>query len=509
MHTILLPLNHDPSLKSYTHNAYTNSILSSQMVGGEIAARYEINSDVNEFQVIEANCATHIEQDVTVKASAMHENGYSVIHRKCSPKDSMVLKVNSRRCISAWELIGIILSDAIEHENAALDACVLKFGCPSGQKLFIQRKSAFLAHDGCPRIYASSYYLRLVRDELDIVCSYSLDGRKWFDVYEDKLPAKYKFAPLSIGVTVETRNDYMNWVCSNYIQLYAKYPCPGLLMIDYYTGPSKSYKTYYTNQFLDFTHEFYDTSSLSPRKFRNIIYSKLLEQNYIITEIDHFYVPKTPSYQRVHFFHEVMIYGIDMKNRTYHIMAYGNMGIVFTLEIKFHALYQSLKKDELRFILGRVNVNCNNYSINTFAIKKHLRDYLNGYNCEMDVSGLVTHLKELAYGIQIIRHIVENQDELYLFCTDTRLSYVFYEHKNLMLQRILYLRANGVLTCDEYPQILEMLETNVKITEIVKNTILRNAVKYKNKSSLQKIKKYLIELADNEKTVYEKIIDVL
>lgn len=509
MHKIILPLNKEPSLKSYTHNAYMNSILSSELVGGEIAARYQIEGDKKDFHVIEENCMTSIEKDITVKAMLTHENGYSLVHRKCNTKDSLVVKVTSRRFICAWELIGIVLCDIVDDRLVTLNNCAIKYGCPSGQKLFVQRKATFLEHENCQRIYGSEYYLKLERDELKIICSYSLDGRKWSIVYEEKLPVLYKIAPLSIGVVVEIRNDYMNWFCSNYIQLYSKYPCPGLLMIDYYTGPSKSYKTYYTNQFMDFIHEYLDTTALSSKKIRDYIYKKLLDNYYIITDIDHFYVPKTVGYGKGHYFHEVLIYGIDNKKHVYHVMAYGNLGIVFTFEMKFKALYQSLKKDELHFILGRINLNSCMYQINTFTIKKHLEEYLAGYNCEMDVSDFTVAQSEMAYGINVMKHILANEDELFLFCSDTRLSYVIYEHKRIMLERIIYLRANGFLQCNEYEEVFEILQANLKLSEIIKNNILRNAIKYKKKSNMLKIRNYLDNLIENEKLAYEKLIEIL
>ncbi|MCM1568225.1 MAG: hypothetical protein NC081_02110 [Roseburia sp.] len=506
---IILPINENPYLKSYTHNTYISSILSSELIGGTTVARYRvINKDIT-WNIINDECDTQIEEVVTVSTSMRKENGYSVLYTQCDEDDALIVKVDFRRKACAWEQFCLILDDEISQESFDKDRCLVKFGCPSGQKLNIKRKEEFVSTISTKRILDSEYYLKLERKKLDIKLSYSCNGKKWFCVYSDSLPAKYKIAPLSMGVLVEIRNHYMNWMASNNIQLCMKRPRAEELMIDYYMGPTKHYKTYIASHYLDFMYEYFDYTKLSGRKVMDIIHSRLNDNFYIITELNHYYLPKTTHYLKQQFYHEVMIYGIDKKKGVCFVMGYGDQSVVFTYELGIKELWKALNPAGVMLVIARVDVNYRDFLMNSEVIKKRLKDYLSGYNNEKDTMDIFPPQGIEKFGLDIFRHLVENNDDLYIFCTDIRLPFVLYEHKKIMLDRVKYLVNNmeNLQQIDE--KIIKLLKENVKIAEIIKNSTLMNSVCGNKKTTMKKIREYLMLLIKNEEEAYDLLCKAL
>ena len=512
MHKVVLPIKENPDMISYTHNAFISSILSSDIIGGKTVARYRIIGREENFELLESGCKTEIGEDITVTDDVFQEGGRSIVYTECKLEDALVVKVEFRRKVCAWENISIFLDDTITVEGMQKAPLLYRFGCPSGQRCFARRYEEFLAHDDCKRILEDTFYMQLKRRELKVEFSYSYDGKKWQLIYEDKLPVKYKMVPLSIGVCVESRNDYKNWICCNYIQQYLKSDGNNNMVIDYYSGPVKHYKRFYTNQFLDFSYEYYDYDKMRKFKLWKLICERLSERKYIITEIDHFYIPKTRSYLCEHYYHEVMIYGFNASSKTLNMMGYGKQNIVFVFEMSFKEFEKSLKHADIRFILCKVNPNYNDYYVSTGIIKNRLKDYLAAKDCEEYVADIVPTVSGQgleANGIGVLKYLIDNEDELYSFSNDIRLSYILCEHKKLMLDRIMYLLKNGILDENKCQNILKKLHENVKYTQIMKNSILANSVGNSRKATMKKIKSYLEKIMANEVEAYNELCDLL
>lgn len=501
---LILPINEKPDMISYTHNAYVNAILSSDVIGGTVAAEYQI--DKGNYHVCEKGCETSVEKDVQVTIDDKKESGYSYVFRDCEKNEDYICRVGFRRKCCAWERICIVVDDLSDENDFQPSTCLVKFGCPSGHKLFVKRRDTFLVNNECPKIYADEYFLKVEKRGLELTYFYSLNGKKWNEVYKEVLPARYKFHPLKIGVLVEARSNYRNWMASNYIQLYMKEPVQHQRMIDYYTGPTKHYKNFFTSHFLDVSFAYSTNEKMTSFQTASYIFKRLQEGSYLITELDHYYIPKTDAFCKFRYYHEVMIYGIDWVHRKYYVMGYGGQSSVFTYTLDFGEFHRAINKTEIRWIQCRIDTNHNNYGINTNIIVKHLSDYLNSYNSERDIANVVPGQFVMVYGIGIMEYLIENEEDLFIFCNDTRLSYLMYEHKKMMLDRILYLKENDAMSDDDIEEIEQVLNKNIEIGGIIKNAILMNALSNNKKVTMQKVRGYLEKLVENERTIYPKII---
>ena len=509
MRKIKLPVNEKPEMISYTHNAFTSAILNSEIIGGEVAAKYEIISNHKNFQKKENCCKAEIGKEVVVNTSIMSDCGYSYLFDICEEKETFILKVNFRRKTSSREHICIVLDDFSQEDDFNPEKLMTRFGVPSGLRIIVKRREEYLEEKNSKKVLSMGYYLKLEKDNLQVTYSYSPNGKKWSKVYEETLPKRYEVTPLKIGVIVETKNDYMNWKASNYVQMYMKSPAENMLMIDYYVGPTKHYKTFFTNQIFDYLFEYVDYDKYSCRKMAKYIFGKLQESFYIIASIDHYYVPKSYNYKKSKFFHEVLVYGVDFTKKIYNIMAYGENSEVIITDISFSEFWKGLDSNQIMFILGRINLNYNRYEINKSVISKRLREYLEGTNSDEHVADIVPGQDIMVYGIDIFKYLVDHEDELYIYCKDSRLSYAVYEHKKLMIQRFVYLQNNGAFKTNVPPEIWEALKRDMDIAEIVKNNVLMSTMGNNKKSTMEKIRNYLKEMISIEEDCYNKLCKLL
>lgn len=500
--SIILPINKEPYLKSYTHNTYISSVLSSALVGGDVVAKYEIIKKNIDWKIIDKHCKTEMGKEIVVFDSCRYEKGHSIVYSECKENDELVVKVQFRRMASAWEQICLVVDDKIPEPSFDYNNCVVKFGCPVGQKLYVKRKQTFATLDKPKRIMEKDFYLKIDRKELELNFFYSYDGKKWHYVYSDFLPKMYKLVPLYLGVMVESSNEYKNWLAGNYIQLYMKKLSGMEMMIDYFSGGTKHYKTYITNHYMNFLFEYFDADKLSCRKLRNIVYNRLNNGYYVIMEVNHYYIPRTAHFQKNTYYHEIMIYGIDICKGIYYIMGYGDKNVVFTYELGVKELWKALNFAEVKLIIGKIDVNVSNYFIDRQMIKKRLHDYLLGYDNGADSSDILPQLKMEAYGLEILRRLLREDDDLFVFCSDIRLPYLIYEHKKLMLDRVLYLLDNIDGLKESEDEILRRVEENVKNAQIIKNSILMNSLTSSKKSTMKKIRGYLERIIENEEVAY-------
>lgn len=503
-----LSLNEKPFIKSYTHNAFINSILTSPLISGDNVVRFQILNDSKEYSILEHGCKTVKGEEISVISPIENEKGYSFVYSACEKEDSITIKVNFHRMNCSYESICLVLDEEQGDAPIDIEKCFWRFNCPFGGKMYFNNRGEILGNDNCKRIMEPLFFLRLKRKNLDIVFEYSYNGKKWYKVYDDKLPKRIMFTKLRIGVLTDIRNNYMNWYCCNYIQTYLDSPQKGKLIMDYYWGGSKQYKAYGTNQFLSVYTDCIDPDRITYQKLHDYLKEKINNDEYVVLEINHFWIPETGCYQRYDYFHEVLVYGVDFRNKRYKMMGYDENNDVFLFYLSFRTTWKSLHKKDIRVFLLKIDLNLRCFDVDTEAIKKRAMEYLTGAESRTDVSDCVARIPVMCYGIETLSQITENEENLFAFCNDTRLSYFVYEHKVQMLKRVKYLMINGYFS-EDAAELINLCEENVKTAEKVKNMILINATGLGKKMTMDKVEKGVKKILENEREAYRRLIEIL
>lgn len=102
---------------------------------------------------------------------------------------------------------------------------------------------------------------------------------------------------------LQTNEQYMKWVCNHYIQL-SYYPQYGALSFDFYMDYIYC-DPVFEREFL--ADDMLEQAHVNIRKY---IINAIKKQRYVICCVDEYYIPGTFMYQKQHFEHNIMIYGM-------------------------------------------------------------------------------------------------------------------------------------------------------------------------------------------------------
>lgn len=182
----------------------------------------------------------------------------------------------------------------------------------------------------------------------------------------------------------------------------------------------------------------------------DLIINSINQSNYIVTFLDEFFTPNRTDYQRKHFFHENLIYGYNLKEKTYDILGFNDLRNFDKSKISFQALEQSVKS-------GIVNLSYNpikllkvrsdfKYELDLELIRDLLLDYLNSNNSSRKLKMIKNPTENCVYGIKVYNEIV-NYFQLFKNNSvqfDFRHLHILWEHKKCMLLRVKFISENYV-----------------------------------------------------------------
>ena len=512
MSIIKLPINTKPYLRSYTHTAYMSSILTSDLIGGNMVAKYRIHTPKS-FGSLNARCTggeTVIDKDtITVTAQKFSNKVRSVVILDVENIEDIIVEIKSIRRGSAWDSVGIILDDEIDTRPLDAGNWLVQYSSPVGSQLFVKRRNDFIQKEDFKRIMDDRFFLRIVRENMKLIFMYSLNGKKWSVLYKDVLPDIYRLLPVKTGIMVDSECAYNDWMTQNYTNFYLAKNDFNPLLLEYYSGPLKHYKSFCTNQFLNIGFEFCDAEKLSAVSFYKKIKNWILEKKYIVTDVDHYYVCGSETYKKYHYFHEVLIYGMDTLTGKCYIMAFGINSSVFNGTINVLDLWGSVNKASFRCIILQADPNMRNMVFKPNIVKAKLQEYLSGIDVDQTHSELSCGNESTKNGIKALEYVVENDDELFSFCIDNRPSFVLYEHSMIMKDRVIYMIQNGYIHPDDSDDMIKQFVVISQKCEIIKNKILMNLSSKGKKTNRETIKEYLEDIIDKQKNAYNQLIQCL
>ena len=506
----ILPVNEKPSMVSYAHTTYNNCILTSSAMDSETVVEFEVESARTDWKTLTFGGDIQIGDKVSVTTQSNKTRGYCLMYRPVEKDDSIIIKVTSRRMICAWECIDLVLEAKEPDETYDIEGSMVNLMCPCGRELHIRQNGSLPDLKDHPRMSELPFWLKIEKRDYQVICSYSRNVRRWHEVYSYDLLPRVRIAPLYMGVLVELRNDYKNWLANNFILNAMKREWgDGALFWDYYLSPIKHYKPLFPSQFLDFSYETYPCYRFNGFKMKNLIMNKLLEKKYVFLFLNHYYIENSMAYLKFDYHHEVLIYGIDRVKRCFFGMAYGDKSAVIPFHISFRDFWKAIEKTEIRFFTAKIDVNQQPYYVQPKTISQKLQNYLDGTNYEILNYDVYPTPGSSYFGIKAMEHLLDDRIDLAAFSSSIRLTYFLWEHKKLMLERYQFLSDLFSFSGEREEEIRNALEENLKYAQVIKNMTLINQRTNSKHSSFDKIRDYIERIANNEKKVYPILIEML
>jgi hypothetical protein len=262
--------------------------------------------------------------------------------------------------------------------------------------------------------------------------------------------------------------DYLPWFHSNYIHFscledFARNEAD--VQIDFYLGVRKDFNYYANNPWL--FHQCIERTLLDGLTGGDLIafiISALHMHNYVDLILNEYHIPDRNAYQTRYFEHENLIYGYDLKERTFDIAGFNRNRKFSTMKVAFDQVVE-----------GYTGCNANQWGKQVVYLIKHekyterfkteyafnlplvvhsLEEYLAGTNVSDKFAMLRTPKSKMAFGINVYPVLIENLSK-YWHWNDMRPLHILWEHKKCMHERLLYIKEKGYLSENDFAKLAE------------------------------------------------------
>lgn len=231
----------------------------------------------------------------------------------------------------------------------------------------------------------------------------------------------YQHVAYSFGILGSNQDSY-NWLCNQYTQLIDD----GQNDITFYLE--------FLNKQDAFDYERVQCETLQELKIDVVEFIRNEIKNgwYVYICVDEFYIPKRTAYQKVHFIHDCLVYGMDDRKREFCIIGYNDEHMYSESRVTYEQLRESTprywicslrKNEQYKFLLdiNKIHIDLKRY------LNLEPEIIIGDFNPESAVFGQETNQSLIRY----IENQCFNKQRM-----DIRYPYLFYEHKKAMLIRL-------------------------------------------------------------------------
>lgn len=305
----------------------------------------------------------------------------------------------------------------------------------------------------------------------------------------------YQFLAYPLAIIKQNKFSEQ-WSFSNFIQLCFNedfdHPVPFCFYIHDYSN----------NPYLK--TEKVSRNTLANNKINIVEFTKNAIKNnqYVYLCVNEYYVDERKAYKLYPRDHDILIYGFNDQTKNFNVLGF-NSELIFSETLlsydNFENAYKHLTEIDNEHLnqifLYELRTDCH-YKLEISEIIMQLKDYLYSKNTSSRLAMLASPLDRY-YGLNCYKQLHSYVDQLkYLEKINIKNFHVLYEHKSLMLKRIIYLQDNGFVSKEN-----ELSNDYIHNELLRKSEILRNlALKYSIKKDIGIIKKFHILLEEIEKS---------
>ncbi|MCR5148501.1 MAG: hypothetical protein K6C35_05990 [Eubacterium sp.] len=261
--------------------------------------------------------------------------------------------------------------------------------------------------------------------------------------------------PLTVAITRESNYE---WIYSNYIQLVFQDP------YIYRGQPVKFYKVSFKNgrvwdaelPLLCYDTITRDMVEVMEMDIIELICTAISRDYYVKVYLDEYFLPYRWTYKKQHYTHESLFFGFDNEKKELYGLAYvtDKDGYHFkkfavSMEDVKEAYYSQIEKGVLSERIAFMSCNPERfYEFDKETVKRGIYEYLNSIGTDKKYSSINNPDDKYTFGIGIYDLLMD----YYKGGVKNKLViplHIIYEHKKLMLDRILYMIDNHYLRHDQ------------------------------------------------------------
>jgi hypothetical protein len=325
----------------------------------------------------------------------------------------------------------------------------------------------------------------------------------------------YQFLAFPLSI-ICFHDNVEGWFYTNFINTYSKF-CDENNSVDF--------RLDYNVNFYDDIPYYLGKETFSIQTFNKLCkntveqFIQVINDNkYICVFLDEYYITFSYAYQESHNIHDLMIIGYNLHKQSFTCLAYGINGQYEIRELLFNDFISAWESEHqnqnLPIILFRWIEHEDPYIFDLDTLIDSIDSYINGDNISKNKKCLKNNKYDqgYVYGINMyttlneyINYVILNPEFLHLREIP---FYLVYEHKNCMLKRLLFLNKNGISEFEL--DILNRYKDIIIYTKKLLNLVLKyNIIMKKNTELLNKMKKIILELHDEEEDILTQVITKL
>jgi hypothetical protein len=339
-------------------------------------------------------------------------------------------------------------------------------------------------------------------------------------------PVNYSlYAAVRLSILLANPKTH-DWFYSNFIQLHFEDLIVNPVVSDHHLNifPIEYMKAYdYCGAAL-FLQETFVDEKVIPVDKKTLIPAMVgwIDQGfYVISRVDVSKLPGTRHYRGRPSVHTVFFYGYDLQQKIFHHLDFNEKGDLTPIDVRFEDYLTAFFSRNLPGLFKEKRINsqyhitlCNvkpqsklQFQLDPECIKALLTDYLHSTNTSKRFHLFVPEAKGV-YGLSIYQALID----FTVFMArssqsvDYRTFHALYEHKQLMVERLLYLESLGIIDST-----LRLSERFNKIAEL--SDILRHlAIKYnvtKNDNLIPRMIAMIENILELEQPLIGEIIGCL
>lgn len=478
---VVLPIDVNPFVKTYTYHGFYNSIISGQMGVEKVPVIVEVTDfekHVWQKQAEELIYTTHGNR-IEFCANKWNTNMNACLWRECKKNDIISIDIIKQAKSNIWGAINLFITSKEQNNMLDDDKYFFRLGNFTGNNVYlrIENNQIFTEHFNGKRIN-----LKIEKQGGDIKICF---GDEYNEIKKAFLPGN-TYDEMLIGFEVKLGNNvYNEWLLSNYIQIFGNINAK-FISIDFWSIPRRDGHMYETNYFLEYGIEYltaFEEYGINPL---DVIRANLNMGNYIEMWVNEDILDGLEVQAGRPHFHQNLIYGYDEKNEELLLLQYVRGKLTSRTMRYCDFLSERNKSSEFtKFVIVRVKEDTNRYSFEL----KYLVDMLEEYYYSKPSARRTQHMlmpHDSIYGMDLMKQLMISEKMFY----DLRISHLLFEKATIMRMRIDYLLYRGFLDSKQYKILLELVSEEVHLCESMKNLILKNDLFYDEKN-IGRIRSYM------------------
>lgn len=509
----ILPINENPILKCYSHEAEMMSIITNPQICGKFEAIFE--SPKWKFQKSN-NQGVEILKDEKCNISEIPSiNRYIIsgsevdayfrnyIYKKVNGDGNFEITISSMTRQSTYTQSGIMIMQDINNWVSEQD--VIKFSYFAKNTLYLElsrfdKKYKDIKIDNVK--LPVSLFITVKSGKIDF--SIREKDKKKELIFELNMNS---YADIYIGFYgYSLKSDLENWINNNFIQMH----CDQYLT-DVYEVPIDYFGFIHTNGLYNTLNPWIKTESINRQLIQNIsdimgfLRQMLSENKYIHLMLNEYYIENRAAFGKKYYEHANLIYGYDDNNKFLYISGFDSEKRYCNGKISYSEFidsYNSVKRDTPIYLLEPIHPFID-LQFDLSLVIQYLKEYYSSIDSNYVYRNMYT-ISRRQYGLNIYDVIVANLDKL----SDIRIIYIMWEHKILMKNRLRFLYQNNFLRKEEYTNLLVLCDELIEKTNLIKLEILKASKRNDNQKMLS-MGNEIIELKEKDRAFTKLLIECL